>query len=38
VETGFASLPESLREAAHRENVGGWRVELQELVDYLGQT
>jgi uncharacterized protein YndB with AHSA1/START domain len=34
-ETGFASLPEALREVAYRENVGGWRVELEELVDYL---
>jgi hypothetical protein len=28
-------LPEALREVAYRENVGGWRVELEELVDYL---
>lgn len=37
VETGFSLLPEALREAAYRENVSGWRVELKELVDYLNQ-
>jgi uncharacterized protein YndB with AHSA1/START domain len=36
-ETGFAALPEAIRAVAYRENVSGWRVELQELVDYLSQ-
>jgi uncharacterized protein YndB with AHSA1/START domain len=37
IEMGFASLPASVRAVAYRENVGGWRVELNELVAYLNQ-
>jgi uncharacterized protein YndB with AHSA1/START domain len=37
VESGFAALPEAIRETAYRENVSGWRVELKELADYLDQ-
>ena len=37
VETGFASLPAAIRAVAYRENVSGWRVELEELVAYLHQ-
>ena len=35
VETGFAGLDTAVHEASYQENVGGWRTELQELVDYL---
>jgi uncharacterized protein YndB with AHSA1/START domain len=35
VETGFASLPESVRAQAYGENVSGWQAELDELVVYL---
>jgi len=38
VETGFASLRETIRGAAYRENLGGWRTELKELVDYVHQS
>jgi uncharacterized protein YndB with AHSA1/START domain len=38
VETGFAALREPIRKAAYRENVGGWRTELKELVDYVHQS
>ena len=35
VETGFAGLETAVREQNFQENTTGWRVELQELVDYL---
>ncbi len=35
VETGFTGLETAVREQNFQENVSGWRVELQELVDYL---
>ena len=35
VETGFAGLETAVREKNFQENVSGWRVELQELIDYL---
>jgi uncharacterized protein YndB with AHSA1/START domain len=35
IETGFATLPVEIRQAAHRENEGGWTSELGELVEYL---
>lgn len=37
LETGFASLPESIREKSHLENTSGWKTELGELVEYLEQ-
>jgi uncharacterized protein YndB with AHSA1/START domain len=36
LETGFASLPEAIRETAHQGNTEGWKSELGELVEYLG--
>ncbi|GEM29999.1 SRPBCC domain-containing protein [Nocardia neocaledoniensis] len=35
VETGFAQLPEDLHKEAFEGNVGGWKSELGELVEYL---
>jgi len=35
LETGFAKLDTAVHKASYQENVGGWQVELQELVDYL---
>jgi uncharacterized protein YndB with AHSA1/START domain len=35
VETGFTGLNTAARKANYQENVNGWRVELQELADYL---
>ncbi|MGS2807208.1 SRPBCC domain-containing protein [Nocardia sp. MW-W600-9] len=35
VETGFAQLPEDAHKAAFEGNVGGWKSELGELVEYL---
>ncbi|WP_280219130.1 SRPBCC domain-containing protein [Nocardia neocaledoniensis] len=35
VETGFAQLPEELHKEAFEGNVGGWKSELGELVEYL---
>ncbi len=35
LETGFTGLITETRESNYSENVTGWRVELQELVDYL---
>jgi len=38
IETGFASLPEEIRQAAYRENERGWQVELKELVAYFHES
>ncbi len=35
VESGFAALPESIRDTAHDGNIGGWQHELDQLVAYL---
>lgn len=35
VETGFAQLPDDLHKEAFEGNVGGWKSELGELVEYL---
>ena len=35
VESGFASLPDQIREWSQRENDAGWRDELEELKAYL---
>lgn len=35
IETGFTGLQTDVREKNFQENVTGWRVELQELVDYI---
>ncbi|GGK51830.1 SRPBCC domain-containing protein [Nocardia camponoti] len=35
VETGFAQLPADIHKTAFEGNVGGWRSELGELVEYL---
>ena len=35
MESGFAALPESIRQSAHEGNIGGWKHELDELVAYL---
>lgn len=35
LETGFTGLSTETRESNYSENVTGWRVELQELVEYL---
>lgn len=37
IESGFASLPEAVREKNHKDNTGGWKSELGELVEYLEQ-
>ena len=34
-ETGFSALPDSIRENAFQDNVGGWKAELGDLVAYL---
>jgi uncharacterized protein YndB with AHSA1/START domain len=36
-ESGFASLPEDVREAVYQENDHGWRAELEELRVYLAE-
>ena len=34
-ESGFAALPEEIREKSYQDNTGGWKTELGELVDWL---
>jgi uncharacterized protein YndB with AHSA1/START domain len=36
IETGFAALPEAIRETAYEGNTTGWQEELRHLVEYLG--
>ncbi|MFZ0546848.1 MAG: SRPBCC family protein [Candidatus Promineifilaceae bacterium] len=35
IESGFASLPEAIREKSYQDNTGGWKSELGDLVEYL---
>jgi uncharacterized protein YndB with AHSA1/START domain len=36
-ESGFTSLPESIREGSFADNTSGWRVEMQDLADHLAK-